>query len=393
MNIAPKIALDPRILALKDEATRWRRDFHANPELLYEVHRTAGIVAAKLREFGCDEVVEGIGRTGVVGVIHGRKSSSKVVGLRADMDALPIEEETNLAHRSTVSGKMHACGHDGHTAMLLGAAKHLATTRDFDGTVIVIFQPAEEGGAGGKAMVDDGMMDRWGIQEVYGMHNMPGLPPGHFSLRPGALMAATAYYSITIEGRGSHAAKPHEGIDPVLVGAYIVTALQSIAARNIDPLKSVVVSNTVFQAGEAQNVIPQRAILRGTVRTLDAEVREITEARFKAIVEGTARMFGAEATLDYRRGYPATVNHPRETVFATAIARSIAGAAGVNDNAEPTMGGEDFSYMLEARPGAFIFIGNGDSAGLHHPAYDFNDEVLPVGIQYWTEIAKARTAA
>ncbi|MCZ8187219.1 MAG: M20 family metallopeptidase [Beijerinckiaceae bacterium] len=388
------MTIDPRILALKDEVTAWRRDFHAHPETLYDVHRTAGIVAQKLREFGCDEVVEGIGRTGVVGVIHGRKGQGgRVVGLRADMDALPISEETNLPHRSTIPGKMHACGHDGHTSMLLGAAKHLASARDFEGTVVLIFQPAEEGGAGGKAMVDDGLMTRWKIDEVYGMHNMPGLPPGHFSLRPGPLMAATAYYTITIEGRGAHAAKPHEGIDPVLVGAHIVTALQSIASRTIDPLKSIVVSNTVFQAGEAQNVIPQRAVLRGTVRTLDNDVRDLAEERFKAIVEGTARMLGAEVTLDYRRGYPATVNHPRETRFASDIARKIAGAAQVDDDAVPTMGGEDFSYMLLERPGAFIFIGNGDTAGLHHPAYDFNDEVIPVGIQYWAELARARTAA
>ena len=385
--------IDPKILALKEEVTLWRRDFHANPEILYEVHRTAGIVAEKLRAFGCDEVVEGIGKTGVVGVIHGRNGAGgKVVGLRADMDALPIPEETNLPHRSKVDGKMHACGHDGHTAMLLGAAKHLAATRDFDGTIVLIFQPAEEGGAGGKAMVDDGMMDRWGISEVYGMHNMPGLPAGHFSLRTGPLMAATAYYMITIEGRGSHAAKPHEGIDPVLVGAHIICGLQSIASRTIDPLKSVVVSNTVFQAGDAQNVIPQRAILRGTVRTLDAEVRDQTEARFRAIVEGTAKMFGAEAHLDYRRGYPATVNHAKETAFAAKVARGVAGADAVDDNAVPTMGGEDFSYMLEARPGAFIFVGNGDTAGLHHPAYDFNDEVLPVGMQYWADIAREATA-
>ncbi|MCZ8182848.1 MAG: M20 family metallopeptidase [Beijerinckiaceae bacterium] len=388
------MTIDPRILALKDEVTAWRRDFHAHPETLYDVHRTAGIVAQKLREFGCDEVVEGIGKTGVVGVVHGRNGpGGRVVGLRADMDALPISEETNLPHRSTIPGKMHACGHDGHTSMLLGAAKHLASARDFEGTVVLIFQPAEEGGAGGKAMVDDGLMTRWKIDEVYGMHNMPGLPPGHFSLRPGPLMAATAYYTLTIEGRGAHAAKPHEGIDPVLVGAHIITALQSIASRTIDPLKSIVVSNTVFQAGEAQNVIPQRAILRGTVRTLDNDVRDLAEERFKAIVEGTARMLGAEVTLDYRRGYPATVNHPQETRFASDIARKIAGAAQVDDDAVPTMGGEDFSYMLLERPGAFIFIGNGDTAGLHHPAYDFNDEVIPVGIQYWAELARARTAA
>ncbi|MCA3639017.1 MAG: amidohydrolase [Methylobacterium sp.] len=381
--------IDPRIAALKGEVTGWRRDFHAHPEVLYEVHRTAGIVAAKLREFGCDEVVEGIGRTGVVGLIHGKNGpGGRVVGLRADMDALPISEETNLPHASKTPGKMHACGHDGHTAMLLGAAKHLASTREFEGSVAVIFQPAEEGGAGGKAMVDDGMMDRWNIREVYGMHNMPGLPPGQFATRAGPLMAATAYFEIAIEGRGAHAAKPHEGIDPVVIGAQLVTALQSISSRNTDPMKQVVVSTTVFQAGEALNVIPQRAYLRGTVRTLDAGVREMVERRFKQICDGAAKMFEAEVRLDYQRRYPATVNHAAQTRVAADLARKIAGPEGVDDDVMPTMGGEDFSYMLEARPGAFIFIGNGDSAGLHHPAYDFNDEIIPVGIQYWALIAE-----
>ncbi len=380
--------IDPRILALKSEVTAWRRDFHAHPEILYDVHRTAGIVAAKLREFGCDEVVEGLGRTGVVGLIHGKNGpGGRVVGLRADMDALPISEETNLPYASKNAGKMHACGHDGHTAMLLGAAKFLASTRDFEGSVAVIFQPAEEGGAGGKAMVDDGLMDRFAIAEVYGMHNMPGLKPGHFSLRPGPLMAATAYFDIIVEGRGSHAAKPHEGIDPVLVGSHLVTALQSISSRNIDPLESVVVSTTIFQAGDAANVIPQRAVLKGTVRTLDNGVREVVEQRFRAIVDGVARMFNAEIRLDYQRRYPATVNHAEQTVTAARLARAVAGDEGVNDKAVPSMGGEDFSYMLLARPGAFIFIGNGDSAGLHHPAYDFNDEIIPVGMQYWAHVA------
>ncbi|KAF0226516.1 MAG: hippurate [Beijerinckiaceae bacterium] len=387
------MAIDPKIMALKEEATRWRRDFHENPELLYDVHRTAASVAEKLRAFGCDEVVEGIGQTGVVGVIHGRRASSKVVGLRADMDALPIEEETNLPHRSKVAGKMHACGHDGHTAMLLGAAKHLAATRDFDGTAIMIFQPAEEGGAGGKAMVDDGLMERWGIQEVYGMHNMPGMPPGHIALRPGPIMAAADQFTVQIEGKGAHAAAPHLGIDPVVIGAQIINALQTIASRNADPLKSVVVSTTMFHAGTAFNIIPSRATLTGTVRTLEAAMRDLAEERFRAIVEGTARMHGAEVTITYSRGYPATVNHERETGLATEIARATFGDAAVDDNVAPMMGGEDFSYMLEARPGAYIFIGNGDTAGLHHPAYDFNDDVLPAGIQIWTEIAKARTAA
>lgn len=388
------MSIDPRILALKNEVSEWRRDFHAHPEILYDVHRTAAIVAEKLRAFGCDEVVEGIGQTGVVGVIHGRKGKSgRVVGLRADMDALPIEEETNLPHRSTVSGKMHACGHDGHTSMLLGAAKHLAATREFDGTVIVIFQPAEEGGAGGKAMVDDGLMTRWKIQEVYGMHNMPGMPPGQIALRPGPIMAAADRFIIDIEGRGAHAAAPHLGVDPVLVGAHIVTALQSIASRNADPLKSVVVSATMFHAGSAFNIIPQRAQLTGTVRTLEPGMRDLAEQRLRDIVAGVCKTFGAEASVDYERGYPATINHPEETRYAAEVARKALGADFLDEQVAPMMGGEDFSFMLLERPGAYVFIGNGDSAGLHHPAYDFNDDVLPYGMQFWTELAKARTAA
>ncbi|CAN1571143.1 AbgB Metal-dependent amidase/aminoacylase/carboxypeptidase [Rhabdaerophilaceae bacterium] len=383
------MVIDPRIEALADEVTLWRRDFHANPEILYDVVRTARIVAEKLRAFGCDEVVNGIGQTGVVGIIHGRNGpGGRVVGMRADMDALPISEETNLPHASRISGKMHACGHDGHTAMLLGAAKHLAATREFDGSVAVIFQPAEEGGAGGKAMVDDGMMERFNIAEVYGMHNMPGLAPGHFATRTGPIMAATALFEIVIEGRGAHAAKPHEGIDPVMIGGHLLMALQTIASRNIDPLKSVVVSTTIFQAGEATNVIPQRATLKGTIRTLDLHVRETVEKRLHALVDGVARMFGAQIHLDYQRRYPATINHPAQTETSAAIARAVAGADGVADTIEPTMGGEDFSYMLLARPGSFIFIGNGETAGLHHPAYDFNDKIIPAGIQYWTLIAQ-----
>ena len=385
--------IDPAILALKEEVTRWRRDFHENPELLYDVHRTSRIVAEKLRSFGCDEVTTGIGKTGVVGVIHGRKKSDKVVGLRADMDALPIEEETNLPHRSKTPGKMHACGHDGHTAMLLGAAKHLAATRDFDGTVIVIFQPAEEGGAGGKAMVEDGLMTRWGIQEVYGMHNMPGIAPGHIALRPGPIMAAADEFTIEIEGKGAHAAAPHLGIDPIFIGSQVVGALQSIASRNADPLKSVVVSTTMFHAGTAFNIIPPRATLTGTVRTLEAGMRELAEKRLKTIAESTAKMYGAEAKVTYNRGYPSTDNHPAQAKFAGEIARKTFGDAAVNVDIAPMMGGEDFSFMLLERPGAYIFIGNGDSAGLHHPAYDFNDEALPAGMQFWTAIAKARTAA
>jgi hippurate hydrolase len=385
------MAIDPRILALKQEVSIWRRDFHANPEIGYETHRTASIVAEKLRAFGCDEVVEGIGRTGVVGLIHGRSGpGGRVVGLRADMDALPISEETNLPHASKISGKMHACGHDGHTAMLLGAAKHLASTREFDGSVAVIFQPAEEGGAGGKAMVDDGMMERFAIAEVYGMHNMPGLKPGHFAIRPGPIMAAADQFVIDIEGRGAHAAKPHEGIDPVLIGAHLVTALQSIASRNADPLKSVVVSTTMFHAGTAFNIIPQRAQLTGTVRTLEAGMRDLAEARMRDIVAGIGRSFNCEAQLTYERGYPATVNSAVEAGYAAQIAAKVSGHNAVDPETAPSMGGEDFSFMLEARPGAYIFIGNGETAGLHHPAYDFNDEVIPAGIAYWTTIAAER---
>ncbi|CAN1561635.1 AbgB Metal-dependent amidase/aminoacylase/carboxypeptidase [Rhabdaerophilaceae bacterium] len=385
--------IDPRILALKDEVSTWRRDFHLHPETGYEVHRTAGIVAEKLKAFGCDEVVGGIGQTGVVGIIHGKNGpAGRVVGLRADMDALPISEETNLPHASRVEGKMHACGHDGHTAMLLGAAKHLAATREFEGSVAVIFQPAEEGGAGGKAMVDDGMMDRFNIAEVYGMHNMPGMPAGHFAIRPGPIMAAADQFTIDIEGRGSHAAKPHEGIDPIVIGSHLVTALQSIASRNVDPLKSVVVSVTMFHAGTAFNIIPQRSQLVGTVRTLEPAIREFAENRMREIVGGVAKAFGAEITLNYEQGYPPTINSVAETGYAADIARRVAGADAVNDATAPSMGGEDFSFMLLARPGAYVFIGNGDTAGLHHPAYDFNDAAIPAGIQYWTQIAQARTS-
>jgi len=380
--------IDPAILALKEEVTRWRRDFHENPELLYDVHRTSRIVAEKLRAFGCDEVTEGIGKTGVVGVIHGRKKSDKVVGLRADMDALPIEEETNLPHRSKTPGKMHACGHDGHTAMLLGAAKHLAATRDFDGTVIVIFQPAEEGGAGGKAMVEDGLMTRWGIQEVYGMHNMPGIAPGHIALRPGPIMAAADEFTIEIEGKGAHAAAPHLGIDPIFIGSQIVGALQSIASRNADPLKSVVVSTTMFHAGTAFNIIPPRATLTGTVRTLEAGMRDLAEKRLRTIVDSTAKMYGAEAKITYNRGYPSTDNHPAQTKLAGEIARNTFGDAAVNEEVAPMMGGEDFSYMLLERPGAFIFLGNGDTAGLHNPEYDFNDAAIPIGSSYLARLVE-----
>jgi amidohydrolase len=383
-----------RIAALHEEVTAWRRDFHEHPELQFDVHRTAGIVAEKLKEFGCDEVIPGIGRTGVVGVIRGKSNTSgKVIGLRADMDALPLTEITGLAHASKVPGKMHACGHDGHTAMLLGAAKYLAETRNFDGTAIIIFQPAEEGENGALAMVEDGLMDRFGIQEVYGMHNAPGLPVGHFALRPGPLLAAVDNFRIEVEGKGGHAAKPHLAVDTILVASHIVVALQSIVARNIDPLKNAVVTVGAFNAGFTNNVIPQTAELKGTVRTLDAEVRNQVEERLKAVAEGTAALFGAKATVHYERVVAVTVNDAAHTPYAGDAAAAIVGENGVIRDTVPVMGGEDFAYMLQARPGAFIFIGQGNTASVHHPAYDFNDEIIPIGMSYWARLVESRLAA
>ena len=383
-----------RLAEFHGDIVAWRRDLHRHPEILYEVQRTAGAVADKLRSFGVDEVATGIGRTGVVGVIRGRKSASgKVVGLRADMDALPLREITGKPWASTIDGRMHACGHDGHTAMLLGAARYLAETRNFDGTVVVIFQPAEEGGAGGKAMIADGLMERWNIQEVYGMHNMPGLAVGNFATRPGPLMAATDEFTIDITGHGGHAARPHGTIDPIIVGAGIVQALQTIVSRSVDPIESAVVSVTKFHAGEAYNIIAQTAQLAGTVRTLKAEMRDHVEGRFRAIIDNLGPAFGAKISLRYKRNYPVTRNHPEQTAFAARAAGDIVGIAAVDSDAPPVMGGEDFSYMLEARPGAFIFIGNGDSAGLHNPAYDFNDDVIPIGCSYWARIVETAMPA
>ncbi len=381
-----------RFAELLPEITAWRHDFHAHPELLFDCHRTAGIVAGKLREFGCDEVVEGIGRTGVVGVIRGRNTGSgRVVGLRADMDALPIYEATGLEYASKEAGKMHACGHDGHTAMLLGAAKYLAETRNFDGTVVVIFQPAEEGGGGGDEMCRDGMMERFGIQEVYGMHNWPGHAAGSFAIRPGAFFAATDQFEIAVEGKGGHAAKPHQCIDTTVAAAQMVIAMQTIVSRNADPTKEAVVSVTSFVTeSQAFNVIPQHVTLRGTVRTMDPAIRELAETRIKSIAENMAVAFGAKAHVDYRRGYPVMVNSEAETEFAAEAARAVAGDCGT---APLVMGGEDFAYMLEERPGAYILVGNGETADVHHPEYNFNDSVIPAGCSFWVELAERRLPA
>jgi amidohydrolase len=372
------------------ELTTIRRELHANPELGFEEHFTSELVARQLARWGVDEVHRGIGRTGVVGVIRGSKGGDggRVVGLRADMDALPITEATGLPYASQNAGKMHACGHDGHTAMLLGAAKYLAETRNFAGTAVVIFQPAEEGGGGGREMVKDGMMERFAIEEVYGMHNYPGLPVGQFAIRPGALLASADRLYIDLEGVGGHAARPHVSIDTVLVGAQIINQVQSIVSRNVDPLESAVISFTQFHAGTADNIIPQTARISGTARTLDPAVRDLVEKRLFEVVEGTAKLYGAKAKLTYKRDYPVTRNHVKQTAFAAEVAREIVGNDRVDDNAPPLMGAEDFSYMLEARPGAFIFVGNGDTAGLHHPSYNFNDDAIPVGASYWVRLAE-----
>lgn len=379
--------LKNRFAEMHPEITAWRRDFHANPELMFDVHRTADIVAQRLREFGCDEVVTGLGRTGVVGVIKGREAG-RTVGLRADMDALPIEETTGKPYASTVPGKMHACGHDGHTSMLLGAAKYLAETRNFAGTAVVIFQPAEEGGGGGREMCQDGMMDRFAIDEVYGMHNWPGMPVGQFAIRPGGFFAATDQFQITLHGRGGHAAKPHETIDPVVLSSHVIQALQTIRSRVVDPVHQVVVSVTSIESSsKAFNVIPERVVLKGTVRTLDEDIHDLVEERVIKLATQTAEAHGGRAEVNYTRAYPVMVNHDAETEFAADAARALTGQC---DEAPLIMGGEDFSFMLQERPGAYILVGNGDTAPVHHPDYDFNDEIIPAGCSWFVEMVESR---
>ena len=381
-----------RFAEMQDEVTAWRRDLHENPEILFETHRTSAIVAEKLAEFGCDEIVTGIGRTGVVGVIKGKSDTSgKVIGLRADMDALPILEATGAPYASKIPGAMHACGHDGHTAMLLGAAKYLAETRNFDGTVVVIFQPAEEGGGGGREMCEDGMMDRWNIQEVYGMHNMPNLPVGHFAIRSGPFFAATDQFEILLEGKGGHAARPHETVDTTVMAAQLVLSLQTIASRNADPVGQIVVSVTSFETSStAFNVIPQSVHIKGTVRTQSNDNRDMAEARIKQIAAATADMFGGQAEVKYHRGYPVMVNSEEQTDFAREVAREV--GSGVIE-APLVMGGEDFAFMLEERPGAYILVGIGPGAQVHHPEYDFNDEAIPVGCSWWAGVVERRMPA
>lgn len=371
------------------DVVAWRRDLHAHPELQFEVHRTAALIAARLTEFGCDQVVTGVGRTGVVGVIRGRQQASgRAVGLRADMDALPIEEESAAPWASTTKGVMHACGHDGHTAMLLGAARELARTRAFDGTAVVVFQPAEEGGGGGKAMVDDDLMGRFGISEIYAMHTEPGLPIGQFATASGPLGASADGFRIAIMGKGAHGADPHLSVDPLVVGANIILALQTIVSRNVHPRQSAVVTVGWLNGGKAGNVIPATAEMGGTARTFDPDVRDLIEARVTAIAQKIAEAYGATASVTYKRMFPPVVNHPRETAFAVGVARALVGDSHVNDALKPLMGSEDFAFMLEARPGNIMQIGNGDTAGLHEARFDFNDEAIPFGIAYFRSLVE-----
>ena len=382
-----------RFAELHSDITAWRHDLHSHPELLYDTHRTADLVAGKLRDFGCDVVTTGVGRTGVVGLIYGKTNhSGKTIGLRADMDALPILEATGKPYASTIPGKMHACGHDGHTAMLLGAAQYLSETRNFDGTVAVVFQPAEEGGAGAEAMVKDGLFERFGIREIYGMHNSPLLPLGQFAIRPGAFYAAVDSFSIQVTGKGGHGARPNNTIDTTLVGSAIVMALQSIVSRNTDPQQPLVVSVTSFRTDtDAFNVIPAHATLRGTVRSFDMNVRAHTLQRIVEIADLTARSYGATAELTADElPYPVMSNHAAETEHCVAAARVVAGDC--TADTPRTTGGEDFAYMLNDCPGAYIQVGNGPSAGLHHPEYDFNDDLIPVGCSYWVTLAEQRLA-
>ncbi len=381
-----------RFAELLPEITEWRRDIHENPEILFETHRTSALVAEKLKAFGCDDIVTGIGRTGVVGIIKGKTDTSgKTIGLRADMDALPIFEDTGLDYASKTPGAMHACGHDGHTAMLLGAAKYLAETRNFDGTVAVIFQPAEEGGGGGKEMVDDGMMEQFGIDEVYGMHNWPGRPVGSFAIRSGAFFAATDTFEVQFKGLGGHAAKPQETVDTTVMAAHAVTALQTIASRNADPVSQIVVSVTSFETeSKAFNVIPETVTMRGTVRTMAEENRDLAAKRVPEICEGIAATFGGRAEVNYIKGYPVMVNSEEQTEFAAEVAKEVSGDC---MDAPLVMGGEDFAFMLNARPGAYILVGNGDTAMVHHPKYNFNDEAIPAGCSWWAEIVERRMPA
>ena len=383
------------IAAMQPELTEWRRDFHQNPEIAYEETRTSQVIQEKLAEFGMDSVEAGLGKTGVVAVLHGKNGPGRPILLRTDMDALPMPEETGLEHASVNDGKMHACGHDGHMTMLLGAAKHLAETRNFDGTVYFCFQPAEEGGAGAKAMIDDGLFEKFPAEEVYGMHNWPGVKAGTFAVRAGPVMASADEFTITVRGRGGHAAQPHTTCDPIVAGAQIVSALQSIVARKVDPLKPAVVSVTQFHSGTAQNIIPDDAMISGTMRSFHEEVAEQIIAEMKLICEQVSIAMGVTAELETSDiAYPATVNDEKLTEFSKNVLLDLVGEDNVDLDRPPTMGGEDFAFMARAKPGSFVFIGTGeDVAPLHTTKYDFNDEVSPIGVAYWTKLVETALPA
>lgn len=388
-----ELAIRNRFAELQSEILGWRRKLHQNPELGFDTFETSSFALEKLNEFGCDEIVDGIGQTGVVGLIHGKdRSSGQVIGLRADMDALPIIEATGVEYASQNNGKMHACGHDGHTAMLLGAAKYLCETRNFNGTVALIFQPAEEHGGGGKVMVDEGIMERFNIQEVYGMHNMPGMAVGEFAIRHGPFFAAADIISITIEGNGGHGAMPHKTVDTTLAACQLVSFLQSIVSRNVDPMKPAVVSICSFQTDtNAHNVIPQKVEMLGTIRSMDMQIRELLIERIEQLSTHTAESFGAIAKVKIETGYPVMINSKSETEFAAAAAKQV--SSHVDEDMDMVMGAEDFAFMLNARPGAYILLGNGDTAPLHHPEYNFNDDAIPTGCSWWVEIAESRMPA
>ena len=374
-----------RIADFTTDMTAWRRHLHQIPEVMFDCHRTAAFVAERLRDFGITEIHEGIATTGIVAIIEGQ-GEGPTIGLRADMDALPMQEETGLEYASTIDGMMHACGHDGHTTMLLGAARYLAETRNFKGRVALIFQPAEERGGGGEVMVKEGILDRFDIKEVYALHNAPGTPVGHFYTTPGPIMAAADDFDIHITGKGGHGAMPHDCVDPVVAAVSIAQAIQTIVSRNTYAQDTLVISVTQIHTGSADNIVPEKAFVNGTVRTFDRAVQGMVMARLEAIVAGAAISFGVEAELVYNVGYPATINDAGRTVFAANIAREIAGDSGVIDDSGPEMGAEDFAFLLNERPGAYLFVGNGDTAGLHHPAYDFDDETAAVGASFFARL-------
>ena len=374
-----------RIADFTPDMTAWRRHLHTIPELTFECHQTAAFVVERLREFGITEIHEGIATTGIVAIIEGQ-GDGPTIGLRADMDALPMQEETGLPYASTVDGMMHACGHDGHTTMLLGAARYLAETRNFKGRVALIFQPAEENGGGGEVMVKEGILDTFDIKEVYALHNAPGVEVGNFYTTPGPIMAAADSFDIHIVGNGGHGAMPHATADPIMAAVGIANAIQTIVSRNNYSQDNLVVSITQIHTGSADNVVPEKAYMNGTVRTFDPAVRTMVMARLEAIVAGQAAAYGVEARMDYLVGYPATINEPERTEFAAEVAREIAGDAGVDGNAPPEMGAEDFAYLLEKRPGSYLFVGNGDTAGLHHPEYDFDDEAAAAGASFFAKL-------